>query len=52
VVKHWHRLPREVVDASSPETGNIQGQVGQGSEQPGLVLDVPAHCRRVGLDNL
>jgi len=42
VMKRWHRMPREVV------TGNVQGQVGQGSEQPGLVEDVPAHCR--GLD--
>jgi len=32
--------------------GNTQGQVGQGSEQPGLVVDVPAHCRRLGLDDL
>jgi len=29
----------------SPIPGNIQGQVGWGSEQPGLVEDVPAHCR-------
>ena len=28
-----------------PIPGNIQGQVGGGSEQPGLVEDVPAHCR-------
>jgi len=28
-----------------PIPGNIQGQVGQGSEQPVLVEDVPAHCR-------
>ena len=28
-----------------PIPGNIQGQVGQGSEQPDLVEDVPAHCR-------
>jgi len=35
-----------------PVPGNIQGQVGQGSEQPGLVEDVPAHCRRVGLADL
>ena len=35
-----------------PVPGNIQGQVGQGSEQPDLVEDVPAHCRGVGLDGL
>jgi len=34
-----------------PNPGNIQGQVGRGSEQPGLVEDVPAHCRGVGLDD-
>jgi len=32
--------------------GNIQGQVGRGSKQPGLVEDVPAHCRGVGLGDL
>jgi len=31
-----------------PIPGNIQHQVGRGSEQPDLVADVPAHCR--GLD--
>ena len=35
-----------------PIPGNIQGQVGRSSEQPGLVEDVPAHCRGVGLDDL
>jgi len=35
-----------------PIPGNIQGQVGWGSEQPDLGEDVPAHCRRGGLDNL
>jgi len=35
-----------------PIPGNIQGQVGQDSEQPDLVVDVPAHCRGVGLDDL
>ena len=35
-----------------PIPGNVQGQVGQGSEQPDLVEDVPAHCRGVGLDDL
>jgi len=32
--------------------GSIQGQIGQGSEQPDLVEDVPAHCRGVGSDDL
>jgi len=35
-----------------PIPDNIQGQAGRGSEQPGLVEDVPAHCRGVGLDGL
>ena len=35
-----------------PVPGNLQGQVGQGSEQPGLFEDVPSHCRGVGLDDL
>jgi len=26
--------------------GNTQSQAGQGSEQPDLVEDVPAHCRK------
>jgi len=34
-----------------PIPGNIQGQVGQGSEQPGLVEDVPAYCSGVRLDD-
>ena len=50
VVKHWHRLPREVADAPVP--GNIQGQIGRGSEQPDRVEGVPAHCREGGLDDL
>ena len=44
VVKHWGRLPREVVDAPSLGTFK-EGQVGWGSEQPYLVEEVPAHCR-------
>jgi len=32
--------------------GNIQGQAGRGSEQPDLLVDVPAHCRGVGHDDL
>ena len=35
-----------------PVPGNVQGQVGRGSEQPDLVVDVPAHCKGVGLDDL
>jgi len=31
--------------SGGPIPGNIQGQVGRGSEQPGLVEDIPAHCR-------
>jgi len=31
-----------------PITGNVQGQVGRGSEWPGLVKDVLAHGRGVG----
>jgi len=34
-----------------PLPGNIQGQVGWGSEQADLVEDVPDHGRRVGLDD-
>lgn len=32
--------------------GNIQSQVGQGSEQPHLVEDVPVHCRGIEIDDL
>jgi len=39
VVKHWNGLPREV-----SIRGNIQGQLGRGSEQLGLAEDVPAYC--------
>jgi len=35
-----------------PIAGNIPGQVGRGSEQPGPAEDVPAHGRGVGLDGL
>ena len=31
--------------SEGPIPGNIQSQAGQGSEQPGLVEDIPAHCR-------
>jgi len=32
--------------------GSIQGQVGRGWGKPGLVEDVPAHFKAVGLDEL
>jgi len=50
VVKHWHRLPGEVVAAPLP--GSVQGHVGWSSEQPGLVEDVPANGRGLELDDL
>jgi len=49
VLKHWSRL---LSGGRCPKPGNIQGQVGRGSEQPDLVEDVPAHCRGIGLDDL
>ena len=35
-----------------PIPGNIQGQIGLGSEQPDPAEDVPAHFRAVGLGDL
>lgn len=35
-----------------PIPGSFQGQVGLGSEKPGLVEDGPAHFRGGGLDEL
>ena len=50
VVRCWNRLPREGVDVTVP--GGVQGQVGWGPGQPGLVLNVevggPACSRGVG----
>ena len=48
VVRPWPRLPREAAAAPPPPPGSAQGQVGRGSEHPGLVKAVPAHGR--GLD--
>lgn len=44
VVKPWHRLSREVVEAPSPETFHMM--------QPDLVEDVSGYCRGVGPDDL
>ena len=43
-----------LINKRAPTTipGNIQDQVGQGSEPPDLVSGVPARCGGVGLDDL
>jgi len=38
--------------SGGPIPGNMQDQVGQGSEQPDLVEDAPTQCRGTGLDDL
>lgn len=50
-VRHWNRLPGEIIDAPSLETFKVRfGQVC--SEQPDLLEDGPAHFRGVGLGDL
>ena len=48
-MRHWNRLPR---GCGYPIPGSVQGHVGWGFEQPGLVEGVPDHSRWVGLDGL
>ena len=45
VMRHWSMLPREVTNAPVP--GRVQGQVGRGFGQPGLVEGGPAPGRGV-----
>jgi len=40
------------MEGGCPIPGGIQGQAGQGSEQPDPAVDVPVHCRGVELDCL
>ena len=35
-----------------PVPGDIQCQSEPGSEHPNLAVDVPVHCRAIGLDEL
>jgi len=36
----------------SPTLVDIQGQAGQGSEQPDQAVGVQVHCKEVGVDDL
>jgi len=45
-------LPLHIPNSHNRRAFVIQGQVGHGSEQPGLVEDVLAHCKGAGLDDL
>lgn len=52
VVKHWHKLPGDVVDGQCFILGSVQGQEEWGSEHPDLVENVPPYCRDFVLDDL
>mgnify|MGYP001852668703 CR=1 FL=1 len=48
MVRHWNRLPRDVVDAPQ----GFNGETGSGAEQPDLAVHVPDHCKGVEIDDL
>jgi len=48
VVKHWNRLPREVVKAPSLETFKVK----LNGVLSNLTEDIRAHCRDFELDDL
>jgi len=52
MVKLWSMKRSTQRGRGGPIAGNVQGQVGWGSEQPVLVEYVPTHCRGVELDDL
>ena len=52
VVRHWNRLPSNVVDAQPPPGNYFQGKAGSGPRQPDLTVHVPVHCRGAVLDGL
>lgn len=46
MVRHGHRLPKDLVDGPIP--GSVLSQAGQGFQQSSLVGSIPAHGRGVG----
>jgi len=49
MVKHWHRLPREMVDAPSLKTFKVRMD---GQPDTDILEDAPAHRTGFGLDDL
>jgi len=47
VIRPWAQVAQR--SCGCPLPGCVQGQVGRGFEQPGLVEGVPAHDRGVGM---
>jgi len=52
VARHWHRLPREAVDAPSLEAFKARLDGARPGEQPGLEGSVPAYSPWLELDDL